>query len=162
MSGNLDSLDAVNPAVIESFRSHHIHSMSISHQVHPGVSFTSHVDGGHAVRGTGADCRCRCVGIAAVRGGGLQQRQPRDRGGRRRSSGEWGDGGRSVCFRFCFSRKGSSRAIVTGRSSVAFDMCQRGDMPHRIASLMRFREKRKERNFEKKIRYTVRKEVASR
>ncbi|KAG6495688.1 hypothetical protein ZIOFF_043514 [Zingiber officinale] len=39
---------------------------------------------------------------------------------------------------------------------------KRGDMPHRIASLMRFREKRKERNFEKKIRYTVRKEVASR
>ncbi|KAM0039262.1 putative transcription factor TIFY family [Helianthus debilis subsp. tardiflorus] len=30
----------------------------------------------------------------------------------------------------------------------------------RLASLMRFREKRKERNFEKKIRYTVRKEVA--
>ncbi|KAG6490081.1 hypothetical protein ZIOFF_051363 [Zingiber officinale] len=39
---------------------------------------------------------------------------------------------------------------------------KRGDMPHRIASLMRFREKRKERNFEKKIRYTVHKEVASR
>ncbi|KAG6529075.1 hypothetical protein ZIOFF_011269 [Zingiber officinale] len=39
---------------------------------------------------------------------------------------------------------------------------KRGDVPHRIASLMRFREKRKERNFEKKIRYTVRKEVASR
>ncbi|KAG6483582.1 hypothetical protein ZIOFF_060230 [Zingiber officinale] len=39
---------------------------------------------------------------------------------------------------------------------------KRGDMPHRIASLMRFREKRKEHNFEKKIRYIVRKEVASR
>ncbi|KAJ0695217.1 putative transcription factor TIFY family [Helianthus annuus] len=34
--------------------------------------------------------------------------------------------------------------------------------PRRLASLMRFREKRKERNFEKKIRYTVRKEVALR
>ncbi|KAL9462784.1 hypothetical protein AB3S75_000731 [Citrus x aurantiifolia] len=32
----------------------------------------------------------------------------------------------------------------------------------RLASLIRFREKRKERNFEKKIRYTVRKEVALR
>ncbi|VAI55375.1 unnamed protein product [Triticum turgidum subsp. durum] len=33
---------------------------------------------------------------------------------------------------------------------------------HRMASLMRFREKRKERNFDKKIRYSVRKEVAHR
>ncbi|XP_015894173.3 GATA transcription factor 28 isoform X2 [Ziziphus jujuba] len=32
----------------------------------------------------------------------------------------------------------------------------------RVASLIRFREKRKERNFDKKIRYTVRKEVALR
>ncbi|OAY85752.1 GATA transcription factor 28 [Ananas comosus] len=39
---------------------------------------------------------------------------------------------------------------------------QRINLPHRVASLMRFREKRKERNFEKKIRYTVRKEVALR
>ncbi|XP_042473870.1 GATA transcription factor 17-like isoform X1 [Zingiber officinale] len=39
---------------------------------------------------------------------------------------------------------------------------QPGDIPHRIASLMRFREKRKDRNFDKKIRYAVRKEVASR
>ncbi|WOL17384.1 GATA transcription factor 17 [Canna indica] len=38
----------------------------------------------------------------------------------------------------------------------------RVDVPHRIASLMRFREKRKERNFDKKIRYNVRKEVALR
>lgn len=36
------------------------------------------------------------------------------------------------------------------------------NVPQRLASLMRFREKRKERNFEKKIRYTVRKEVALR
>ncbi|XP_020103510.1 GATA transcription factor 20-like isoform X2 [Ananas comosus] len=39
---------------------------------------------------------------------------------------------------------------------------RRINLPHRVASLMRFREKRKERNFEKKIRYTVRKEVALR
>ncbi|XP_020572684.1 GATA transcription factor 20-like [Phalaenopsis equestris] len=39
---------------------------------------------------------------------------------------------------------------------------QRSTLPHRVASLMRFREKRKERNFDKKIRYTVRKEVALR
>jgi hypothetical protein len=39
---------------------------------------------------------------------------------------------------------------------------QRLNFPHRVASLMRFREKRKERNFDKKIRYTVRKEVALR
>lgn len=35
-------------------------------------------------------------------------------------------------------------------------------VPQRLASLIRFREKRKERNFDKKIRYTVRKEVALR
>ncbi|OMO76114.1 Zinc finger, GATA-type [Corchorus capsularis] len=39
---------------------------------------------------------------------------------------------------------------------------QRFSVPQRLASLLRFREKRKERNFDKKIRYTVRKEVALR
>jgi hypothetical protein len=38
----------------------------------------------------------------------------------------------------------------------------RMDMPHRLASLTRFREKRKERCFDKKIRYSVRAEVAQR
>ncbi|ERN14361.1 hypothetical protein AMTR_s00033p00221090 [Amborella trichopoda] len=42
------------------------------------------------------------------------------------------------------------------------DLPHRLKLPHRIASLIRFREKRKERCFEKKIRYTVRKEVALR
>ncbi|CAK9146085.1 unnamed protein product [Ilex paraguariensis] len=36
------------------------------------------------------------------------------------------------------------------------------NVSQRLASLIRFREKRKERNFDKKIRYTVRKEVALR
>ncbi|XP_027191535.1 GATA transcription factor 28 isoform X2 [Cicer arietinum] len=39
---------------------------------------------------------------------------------------------------------------------------QKFSVPQRLASLNRFREKRKERNFDKKIRYTVRKEVALR
>ncbi|XP_057534467.1 GATA transcription factor 24-like isoform X1 [Amaranthus tricolor] len=39
---------------------------------------------------------------------------------------------------------------------------QKFNVPQRLASLLRFREKRKERNFDKKIRYTVRKEVALR
>ncbi|AEE32688.1 unnamed protein product [Arabidopsis thaliana] len=39
---------------------------------------------------------------------------------------------------------------------------QRFSIPQRLASLVRFREKRKGRNFDKKIRYTVRKEVALR
>lgn len=39
---------------------------------------------------------------------------------------------------------------------------KRINFPHRVASLMRFREKRKERNFDKRIRYNVRKEVALR
>ncbi|CAL9762150.1 unnamed protein product [Musa acuminata subsp. burmannicoides] len=43
------------------------------------------------------------------------------------------------------------------------DLLHRTNIPaKRIASLIRFREKRKERNFDKKIRYNVRKEVALR
>uniref|UniRef100_A0A0E0KHI3 CCT domain-containing protein n=1 Tax=Oryza punctata TaxID=4537 RepID=A0A0E0KHI3_ORYPU len=43
------------------------------------------------------------------------------------------------------------------------DLLQRTDIPaKRVASLIRFREKRKERNFDKKIRYAIRKEVALR
>ncbi|GMI83750.1 ZIM LIKE 1, GATA TRANSCRIPTION FACTOR 24, ZIM-like 1 [Hibiscus trionum] len=42
------------------------------------------------------------------------------------------------------------------------DFPGRSSQPHRAASLNRFREKRKERCFDKKIRYTVRKEVALR
>ncbi|KAH1121782.1 hypothetical protein J1N35_004942 [Gossypium stocksii] len=42
------------------------------------------------------------------------------------------------------------------------DVSKRSNLSRRIASLVRFREKRKERCFEKKIRYTLRKEVAQR
>ncbi|KAF7817042.1 GATA transcription factor 24-like [Senna tora] len=42
------------------------------------------------------------------------------------------------------------------------DTPRRSNLSRRIASLVRFREKRKERCFDKKIRYTVRKEVAQR
>ncbi|XP_050212898.1 GATA transcription factor 24-like isoform X2 [Mercurialis annua] len=42
------------------------------------------------------------------------------------------------------------------------DIPKRSNLSRRIASLVRFREKRKERCFDKKIRYTVRKEVAQR
>ncbi|MCL7045282.1 hypothetical protein MKW94_028492 [Papaver nudicaule] len=42
------------------------------------------------------------------------------------------------------------------------NVVRRSSLPQRAASLNRFREKRKERCFEKKIRYTVRKEVALR
>lgn len=45
---------------------------------------------------------------------------------------------------------------------VLADIPQRLNQPQRIASLTRFREKRKERCFDKKIRYSVRKEVALR
>ncbi|KAL5200686.1 hypothetical protein ABZP36_021889 [Zizania latifolia] len=51
--------------------------------------------------------------------------------------------------------------LGTGASSSA-PYSKRLNFPHRVASLMRFREKRKERNFDKKIRYNVRKEVALR
>ncbi|CAN6206788.1 unnamed protein product [Urochloa humidicola] len=49
-----------------------------------------------------------------------------------------------------------------GGASSSGAYSKRLNYPHRVASLMRFREKRKERNFDKKIRYTVRKEVALR
>ncbi|KAK9136149.1 hypothetical protein Syun_015479 [Stephania yunnanensis] len=42
------------------------------------------------------------------------------------------------------------------------DVPRRSNLSRRVASLVRFREKRKERCFEKKIRYSCRKEVAQR
>ncbi|KAM7516909.1 hypothetical protein LguiA_006492 [Lonicera macranthoides] len=45
---------------------------------------------------------------------------------------------------------------------VVDDTPKRSNLSRRIASLVRFREKRKERCFDKKIRYNVRKEVAQR
>ncbi|GKV33554.1 hypothetical protein SLEP1_g42050 [Rubroshorea leprosula] len=47
-------------------------------------------------------------------------------------------------------------------NKVVGDTPKRSNLSRRIASLVRFREKRKERCFDKKIRYTVRKEVAQR
>ncbi|KAF6164984.1 hypothetical protein GIB67_005353 [Kingdonia uniflora] len=61
--------------------------------------------------------------------------------------------------------------VPTGVPSVAFnspnhrgvsEFAQRSSVPHRAASLNRFREKRKDRCFEKKIQYSVRREVALR
>jgi hypothetical protein len=43
-----------------------------------------------------------------------------------------------------------------------YELPSRLNQPMRLASLQRFREKRKERNYDKKIRYSVRKEVAQR
>uniref|UniRef100_A0A0D6R696 CCT domain-containing protein n=1 Tax=Araucaria cunninghamii TaxID=56994 RepID=A0A0D6R696_ARACU len=48
------------------------------------------------------------------------------------------------------------------QQKILADIPQRLNQPQRIASLTRFREKRKERCFDKKIRYSVRKEVALR
>ncbi|KAJ7537704.1 hypothetical protein O6H91_11G018000 [Diphasiastrum complanatum] len=45
---------------------------------------------------------------------------------------------------------------------VVSDAPVRMNLPHRLASLTRFREKRKDRSFYKRVRYTVRKEVAQR
>ncbi|KAF7140663.1 hypothetical protein RHSIM_Rhsim06G0070700 [Rhododendron simsii] len=62
--------------------------------------------------------------------------------------------------------------LPTGVPTVDIPFCQRNrgvddnskhaKLSRRLASLVRFREKRKERCFDKKIRYTVRKEVAQR
>ncbi|OUZ99755.1 zinc finger protein [Macleaya cordata] len=53
-------------------------------------------------------------------------------------------------------------ALHQNNQGVADDAPQRSNLSRRIASLVRFREKRKERCFDKKIRYTCRKEVAQR
>ncbi|XP_021762216.1 GATA transcription factor 19-like [Chenopodium quinoa] len=52
--------------------------------------------------------------------------------------------------------KGSNLIQATGSRA------RESIISHRIASLVRFREKRKERCFDNKIRYTIRKEVAQR
>ncbi|CAL9148754.1 unnamed protein product [Musa hybrid cultivar] len=74
--------------------------------------------------------------------------------------------------RYTCSTRCSSCAFVIGRtwitSSLASNISalntsyKRSNFPHRVASQLRFREKRKERNFDKKIWYAVWKEVALR
>ncbi|RWR75242.1 GATA transcription factor 20-like protein [Cinnamomum micranthum f. kanehirae] len=54
------------------------------------------------------------------------------------------------------------REVPTGSASASHQNNNRGNVPERAASLIRFREKRKERNYEKKVRYNVRKQVALR
>uniref|UniRef100_A0ACD5V7S4 Uncharacterized protein n=1 Tax=Avena sativa TaxID=4498 RepID=A0ACD5V7S4_AVESA len=51
---------------------------------------------------------------------------------------------------------------VPGPSSSSSSYSKAMNFSHRMESLIRFRQKRKERNFDKKIRYSVRKEVAHR
>lgn len=58
---------------------------------------------------------------------------------------------------------GATVEVACGQNDrVMGDPSRRSNLSQRIASLVRFREKRKERCFDKKIRYTVRKEVAQR
>ncbi|KAL3514281.1 hypothetical protein ACH5RR_026998 [Cinchona calisaya] len=52
--------------------------------------------------------------------------------------------------------------IFDSNNKGVVDPPKRSNLSRRIASLVRFREKRKERCFDKKIRYSVRKEVAQR
>ncbi|KAF5444230.1 hypothetical protein F2P56_036719 [Juglans regia] len=56
----------------------------------------------------------------------------------------------------------SSQFLLQQNSRGIGDTSRGSKLSRRIASLVRFREKRKERCFEKKIRYTCRKEVAQR
>ncbi|CAL9039310.1 unnamed protein product [Musa banksii] len=73
--------------------------------------------------------------------------------------------------RYTCSTRCSSCAFVIGRtwitSSLASNISasntsyKRSNFPHRVASQLRFREKRKERNFDKKIWYAVWKECSS-
>ncbi|KAL5562697.1 hypothetical protein UlMin_032444 [Ulmus minor] len=56
----------------------------------------------------------------------------------------------------------SSEFLLQQNSNGVGDPSRSSKISRRMASLLRFREKRKERSFEKKIRYTCRKEVAQR
>ncbi|GLT68564.1 hypothetical protein SLA2020_407830 [Shorea laevis] len=56
----------------------------------------------------------------------------------------------------------SSEFLLQEKMKVVGDSSQGSKLSRRLASLVRFREKRKERCFEKKIRYTCRREVAQR
>ncbi|KAI3445800.1 hypothetical protein Pfo_002465 [Paulownia fortunei] len=56
----------------------------------------------------------------------------------------------------------SSEFMLLKNDKAVDDVSSQPTVSRRIASLVRFREKRKERCFEKKIRYTCRKEVAQR
>ncbi|GMI74645.1 hypothetical protein HRI_001133700 [Hibiscus trionum] len=56
----------------------------------------------------------------------------------------------------------SSEFLLQEKVKAVDDSSRGSKLSRRIASLVRFREKRKERCFEKKIRYTCRKEVAQR
>ncbi|XP_022763632.1 GATA transcription factor 19-like isoform X4 [Durio zibethinus] len=56
----------------------------------------------------------------------------------------------------------SSEFLLQEKVKAVGDSSRGSKLSRRIASLVRFREKRKERCFEKKIRYTCRKEVAQR
>ncbi|VVA38567.1 PREDICTED: GATA [Prunus dulcis] len=56
----------------------------------------------------------------------------------------------------------SSESLLESNSGGIGDISRNSKLSRRTASLVRFREKRKERCFEKKIRYTCRKEVAQR
>ncbi|CAL1395489.1 unnamed protein product [Linum trigynum] len=52
--------------------------------------------------------------------------------------------------------------LPQGQRGTSMDYPGRSTQPHRAASLNRFRQKRKERCFDKKVRYSVRQEVAQR
>ncbi|CAN1825856.1 GATA transcription factor 25 [Linum perenne] len=55
-----------------------------------------------------------------------------------------------------------SQRVFSATVGTGMDYPDRSTQPHRAASLSRFRQKRKERCFDKKVRYSVRQEVAQR
>ncbi|KAG6466445.1 hypothetical protein ZIOFF_075756 [Zingiber officinale] len=181
MSGNLDPLDVVNPTVIESFPSHHIHSMS------EALQLIAAADARTLQQYEEVDCSSGSHGIDEEGVGAVENGEMEADG--LSGPSHLGDtqplvivqpGGNQLTLSFqgevyVFDSVSpekvqavllllGSREMQAGSNPFPSSSIptKRGDMPHRIASLMRFREKRKEHNFEKKIRYTARKEVASR
>ncbi|RWW11359.1 hypothetical protein GW17_00025037 [Ensete ventricosum] len=176
MSGNPNPAADAKPAGAGRFRGLGIHHLADEHHVLPSVILPAQIDDPSAVGRSGeliaaADAQTLQQyheadhssgshgieedGVGAVDNEGMETEEPAD-------PSHLGDAHGLIA-----PQVGGNQLTLSFQGEVfVFDSVSpekvRMNVPHRVASLMRFREKRKERNFEKKIRYTVRKEVALR
>ncbi|XP_042468756.1 GATA transcription factor 17-like isoform X4 [Zingiber officinale] len=172
MSGDRNPLAGGNPASVDTLPGHHVHHMSADHHALPVVALPPNVGDAHAIGGGGNGEL-----IAAADAQAWQQYKEANCSSSNNGMEEDGVGVLESDYMEAEEPLAAVPAQVqsillllggreTQSGSSPFPssstQIQPGDIPHRIASLMRFREKRKDRNFDKKIRYAVRKEVASR
>ncbi|URD86053.1 gata transcription factor [Musa troglodytarum] len=176
MSGNPNPAADAKPAGAGRFRGLGMHHLADEHHVLPSVILPAQIDDPSAVGRSGEL-------IAAADAQTLQQYHEADHSSGSHGMEEDGVGaveneGMETEEQADPSHLGDAQGLIAPQVGgnqltlsfqgevFVFDSVSpekvRMNVPHRVASLMRFREKRKERNFEKKIRYTVRKEVALR